>query len=390
MAELALAIGAFAIGTGEFAAMGFLPSVADGLGVTIPEAGHSISAYALGVVVGAPLIAVIGAKLTRRTLLLLLMGLFAAGNLAAALAPSFVALLGLRFLSGLPHGAYFGVAALVAAGMAPPLGRTQAVGRVMLGLTIATLIGTPAATFAGQALGWRTGFAFVGALALVTIALVTFCVPQDEPDATASPLRELGALRVPQVWLTLGIAAVGFGGMFAVFSYITPTLIHVTGMPPQAVPFVLVVFGAGMVAGNIVGPMLADRALMATIGGTLVWNAVGLAFFALTASNAWLAVPAVFWVGTAFASGPALQTRLMDVGREAQTLAAALVHSAFNIANAFGAWIGGVAIASGYGFASTGWVGALLALSGLVVFGVSLMLHRREADAAIAEPLAAK
>jgi DHA1 family inner membrane transport protein len=393
VAEFALAIGSFAIGTGEFAAMGFLPSVADGLGVTIPEAGHSISAYALGVVFGAPLIAVIGAKLARRTLLLLLMTLFAAGNLASSLAPNFEALLALRFISGLPHGAYFGVAALVAAGMAPPLGRTQAVGRVMLGLTIATLIGTPAATWAGQTLGWRAGFAFVGSMALVTIALVTFCVPRGEADPHASPLRELGALKVPQVWLTLGIAAVGFGGMFAVFSYITPTLIHVSGLPASAVPFVLVVFGAGMVAGNIVGPLFADRALMATIGGTLVWNAAGLAFFALSASNPWLVVPAVFWVGTAFASGPALQTRLMDVGREAQTLAAALVHSAFNIANAFGAWIGGVAIASGYGFASTGWVGAALALSGLIVFAASLALHRREIDAratVVAEPLPAE
>jgi MFS family permease len=244
-AELALAIGAFAIGTGEFAAMGFLPSVADGLGVTIPEAGRSISAYALGVVVGAPLIAVLGAKLSRRALLLVLMSLFAAGNLASALAPNFVSLLGLRFASGLPHGAYFGVAALVAAGMAGPAGRARAVGRVMLGLTVATLVGTPVATWAGQALGWRTGFAFVGTLALVTFALLTLCVPCDTPSRGAGPLRELGALKEPQVWLTLAIAAVGFGGMFAVFSYITPTLIHVAGIPEQAVPFVICVFGAG-------------------------------------------------------------------------------------------------------------------------------------------------
>ena len=191
LAELALAIGAFAIGTGEFAAMGFLPSVATGLGVTIPVAGRSISAYALGVVVGAPLIAVLGAKLSRRSLLLVLMGLFAAGNLADAAAPDFFSLLALRFASGLPHGAYFGVAALVAAGMAGPAGRARAVGRVMLGLTVATLVGTPIATFAGQALGWRTGFAFVGALALVTFVLVAFYVPRDAPERGAGPLREL-------------------------------------------------------------------------------------------------------------------------------------------------------------------------------------------------------
>jgi DHA1 family inner membrane transport protein len=377
-AELALAIGAFAIGTGEFAAMGFLPSVADGLGVTIPEAGRSISAYALGVVVGAPLIAVLGAKLSRRALLLALMSLFAAGNLASALAPNFVSLLGLRFASGLPHGAYFGVAALVAAGMAGPAGRARAVGRVMLGLTVATLVGTPVATWAGQALGWRTGFAFVGTLAVVTFALVTLCVPRDAPARGAGPLRELGALKEPQVWLTLAIAAVGFGGMFAVFSYITPTLIHVAGIPEQAVPFVICVFGAGMVTGNVVGPRFADRALLPTIGWALVWNAAVLALFSVAVHNAWTAVPAIFLVGTMFAAGPALQTRLMDVGKEAQVLAAALNHSAFNVANALGAWLGGVAIATGYGWASTGFLGAALALGGIAVFAVSVALERAE------------
>jgi DHA1 family inner membrane transport protein len=377
-AELALAIGAFAIGTGEFAAMGFLPSVADGLGVTIPEAGRSISAYALGVVVGAPLIAVLGAKLSRRALLLVLMSLFAAGNFASALAPNFVSLLGLRFASGLPHGAYFGVAALVAAGMAGPAGRVRAVGRVMLGLTVATLVGTPVATWAGQALGWRTGFAFVGTLPLVTFALVTSCVPRDAPARGAGPLRELGALKEPQVWLTLAIAAVGFGGMFAVFSYITPTLIHVAGIPEQAVPFAICVFGAGMVTGNVVGPRFADRALLPTIGWALVWNAAVLALFSVAVRNAWTAVPAIFLVGTMFAAGPALQTRLMDVGKDAQVLAAALNHSAFNVANALGAWLGGVAIAAGYGWASTGFLGAALALGGIAVFAVSVALERAE------------
>ena len=269
IAELALAIGSFAIGTGEFAAMGFLPDVASSWQVSVPEAGWIISAYALGVVVGAPLIAVLGARLSRLRLLLVLMGLFAAGNLASALAPSFVGLVALRFITGLPHGAYFGVAALVAAGMAPPDGRARAIGRVMLGLTVATLVGTPVATWAGQALGWRTAFGVVGALGLLTVALVTLCVPRDRPKLGASPLRELGALREPQVWLTLAIGATGFGGMFAVFSYITPTLIEVSGIPESGVPFVLCVFGAGMIAGNIVGPKLADRALLPTIAACL-------------------------------------------------------------------------------------------------------------------------
>jgi len=382
LAELALAVGGFAIGTGEFAAMGFLPSVASGLGVTIPEAGRSISAYALGVVVGAPLIAVLGAKLSRRTLLLVLMTLFAVGNLASGLAPNFLSLLGLRFVSGLPHGAYFGVAALVAAGMAGPEGRARAVGRVMLGLTTATLIGTPLATWAGQTLGWRAAFVVVGSLAVVTLALVMLCVPRDRPKRGAGPLRELGALKEPQVWLTLGIAAIGFGGMFAVFSYITPTLINVAGIPAPLVPLVLTLFGAGMVTGNVVGPRFADRALLPTIGGAILWTGAALAFFSIAVHNPWTAALAVFLVGTSFAAGPALQTRLMDVGKEAQTLSAALMHSAFNIANALGAWLGGVVIAAGYGWASTGFLGAILAVAGFGVFGVSLALERAERRAA--------
>ncbi len=389
IAEFALAIGSFAIGTGEFAAMGFLPSVATGFGVPVPEAGRIISAYALGVVVGAPLFAVLGSKLSRRKLLLALMGLFAAGNIASALAPTFGALGALRFAAGLPHGAYFGVASLVAAGMAGPGGRARAVGRIMLGLTIATLFGTPLATWTGQIFGWRTAFAVVGALGVVTTVLVALHVPKDTVKRGAGPLRELGALREPQVWLTLGMAAIGFGGMFAVYSYITPTLVEVSGIPRVFVPFVLMVFGAGMVAGNLVGPRLADRALLPTIGGVLVWNIAVLALFSATAHLTWAAVLFVFLIGTGFAVVPAFQTRLMDVGREAQTLAAALNHSAFNIANALGAWLGGVAVSAGYGWASTGWVGALLALAGLGVFGVSLALERSERATGAPSPVGA-
>jgi len=387
IAEFALAIGSFAIGTGEFAAMGFLPSVASGFAIPVPEAGRIISAYALGVVVGAPLFAVLGAKVSRRNLLLVLMGLFAAGNLASALAPSFGALSVLRFVSGLPHGAYFGVASLVAAGMAGPAGRARAVGRIMLGLTIATLLGTPLATWTGQILGWRTAFAAVGALGLVTAALVAVHVPRDRPLRGAGPLRELGALREPQVWLTLAMAAVGFGGMFAVFTYITPTLVEVSGIPRAFAPFVLMVFGAGMIAGNLVGPRLADRALLPTIGGVLVWNMAVLALFALLARFAPAAVLLVFLIGTGFAVVPAFQTRLMDVGKEAQTLAAALNHSAFNIANALGAWLGGRVLDHGFGYPATGYVGAALSAVGLGVFLVSWSLHRRgENGGMIAEP----
>jgi DHA1 family inner membrane transport protein len=373
LAELALAVGGFGIGTGEFGIMGLLPDVAGDIGVSIPAAGHVISAYALGVVVGAPVIAVLAARLSRRMLLLALMTVFAAGNVASALAPDYGWLVVLRFLTGLPHGAYFGVASLVAAKMAPPNQRARAVGRVMLGLAVATLLGVPLATSLGQVLGWRAAFVAVAAIGALAILLIWRSVPADAADADASPFRELGALRRLQVWLTLGIGAVGSGGMFAVFSYITPTLVNVSGIREALVPFVLCVFGTGMIVGNIAGSWLADRALLPTIGGLLVWNATVLGLLVFTAGHAWLAVANVLVIGTGFAVVPGLQTRLMDVAADAQTLAAALNHSAFNIANALGAWTGGLTIAAGYGWTSTGWVGTLFALGGLGVFATSLL-----------------
>lgn len=373
LAEVALAVGGFGIGTGEFGIMGLLPDVASDIHVSIPVAGHVISAYAIGVVVGAPVIAVLASRLSRRTLLLALMIVFAIGNLASALAPNYGWLTALRFLTGLPHGAYFGVASLVAANMAPPNQRARAVGRVMLGLAIATLVGVPLATSLGQMLGWRAAFVAVGAIGALTVLLILRFVPADEADVEASPFRELGALRSLQVWLTLGIGAVGSGGMFAVFSYITPMLVNVSGIREALVPFVLLVFGTGMIIGNVAGSRLADRALLPTIGGLLVWNATVLGLLVFTAGHAWLAVANVLLIGTGFAVVPGLQTRLMDVAADAQTLAAALNHSAFNIANALGAWTGGLTIAAGYGWTSTGWVGTLFALGGLGVFAMSLL-----------------
>jgi DHA1 family inner membrane transport protein len=369
--------------------MGLLPDVAGNIHVSIPTAGHVISAYALGVVVGAPVIAVMAARLTRKTLLLALMTVFVIGNLASALASDYGWLVAMRFLTGLPHGAYFGVGSLVAAGMAPPNQRARAVGSVMLGLTVATLLGVPLATALGQLLGWRASFAGVGAIGALTVLLIWRFVPADPRDADASPLRELGAFRRLQVWLTLAIGAIGSGGMFAVYTYITPTLVHVTGIRESIVPAVLCVFGTGMIIGNIVGARLADRALLPSIGGVLVWNATMLGLLVFTASHPWLAIINVLLIGTGFALVPALQTRLMDVAADAQTLAAALNHSAFNMANALGAWLGGVVIAAGYGWTSTGWVGASLAIAGVAVFATSLLsdgaLRARRAAAAPAE-----
>ncbi|MBY5553042.1 MFS transporter [Rhizobium leguminosarum] len=381
LVQLALACGGFGIGTGEFAIMGLLPNVAETFSVTTPQAGYVISAYALGVVVGAPVIAVLAAKMARRTLLLTLMLIFAAGNISSAMAPTFESFTLLRFVSGLPHGAYFGVAALVAASMVPAHRRARAVGRVMLGLTVATLLGTPLTTFFGQSLDWQVAFFSVGVLGLLTVVLIWFYVPKDRVSEEAGFLRELGAFRRPQVWLTLGIAAVGYGGMFAMFSYIASTTTEVAMLPETAVPIMLVLFGVGMNAGNFIGSWLADKSLLGTIGGSLIYNIVVLTTFSLTAANPYLLGLSVFLVGCGFAAGPALQTRLMDVAADAQTLAAASNHSAFNIANAIGAWLGGLVIAGGYGFAATGYVGAALSFLGLFVFAASLRLERRDRSA---------
>ena len=375
-AMLALGVGGFAIGTGEFVIMGLLPEVARDIGTTIPQAGHVISAYALGVVIGAPVLAVLAAGWPRRALLIALMAVFAAGNFASALAPGYLSLNLLRFASGLPHGTYFGVAALVAAALAPPDRRARAVGLVMLGLTGATLVGVPIAAWLGQHFGWRAAFVFVGLIAVLAMAMLRRDLPDLAAPSGASPLRELGALKRKQVWLTLGIGAIGFGGMFAVFSYIKPTLTEVAGLPLGGVPLVLALFGFGMVGGNLVGSRLADKALMPTIGGLLVWAALVLTTFSFAAHHVVTAALDVFLIGTIVAIGPALQIRLMDVAGDAQTLAAALNHSAFNMANALGAWLGGVAITAGLGWTSTGWVGALLALAGLGVFAWSLASER--------------
>lgn len=382
LALFALAMGGFAIGTTEFGTMGLVPYFAPALAITAPQAGHVISAYALGVVVGAPVLAILAARLPRRTVLAGLMVFFAAANGLSAFAPDYHWMLAFRFLAGLPHGAYFGVAALVAASLVPQERRAQAVARVLMGLTIATVIGVPLANVIGQSVGWRWAFALVAALALSTALLVHILVPAGE-GANASPLHEFSALKHRQVWLALGMGAIGFGGMFAVYTYLASTLLDATRAPPATVPFMLGAFGLGLTIGNLASARFADKALMPTVAGVLVWAAAALALYPFAIYAIWSMAIMVFLVGSGGGLATPLQVRLMEVAEGAQTLAAALNHSAFNIANALGPWLAGMAIGAGFGWQSAGWVGCALALGGLALWAVAVVDERRAPRPAI-------
>ncbi|WP_037002421.1 MFS transporter [Pseudomonas asplenii] len=369
--EAAMALGSFAIGTGEFAIMGLMPDIAHNLHLSEPQVGHAISAYALGVMVGAPTLAILGAKLLRKHMLLLLMALYALGNLATAFAPSFGGLVAFRFISGLPHGAYFGIAAVVASSMVASNQRAGAVARVMMGLTLAMLLGNPVATFLGQLFGWRSAFVLVGAIALCTIGLVWRFVPQPHDEVRSDPRKELQAFRLPQVWMALAIASIGFAGMFCVFSYLAPTMLEVTQVSPQWIPFGLAAFGVGGIIGNIAGGKLFDRLQFRAVGLILVWSILVLLFFTFAAHSLWSILFGVSLVGSMVALAAPLQIRLMDIAHEAPSLAAASNHAAFNLANALGPWLGGMAITAGLGWTSTGYIGAATALVGLGLYLVA-------------------
>ncbi|KQU31027.1 MFS transporter [Rhodococcus fascians] len=377
---LALSIGGFGIGTTEFASMGLLPDIATTMGISEPSAGHMISAYALGVVVGAPTIAALAARVPRRMLLLALMVAFTLGNLGTVFAPSFNELVASRFVAGLPHGAYFGVAALVAAHLAEPGKRAKAVAMVMMGLSVANVVGVPVATWIGQALGWRSAFALVAVIGLLTVSALVLWMPRLDAMPTTSPITELGALRRGQVWMTLFVGIVGFGGMFAVYTYIASTLTDVAGLARALVPVALMIYGLGMVAGNYAGGWLADKyKLKGTFIG-LAATAVSLAVFVVAAHNPVTALLLVFLIGASGSSVvPGLQTRLMDVAEDAQTLAASLNHAAFNLANAIGAAVGGAVIAAGLGYTAPAAVGSGLAVAGLGVLSVAMWMEKRSA-----------
>ena len=377
-AIVALAIGGFAIGTTEFTIMGLLQDMVTDLGVSVPAGGHIISAYALGVVIGAPLLAALGARVPRRNLVLALMVFFTLANLSSFFAPDYAWLLGTRFLSGLPHGAFFGVAGVIAASLVAPTRRAWAISLVMLGLSIANVVGVPFATWLGQQAGWRWMFVLVALIGALTVVMIFRYVPLQAAAAGAGIRRELGALGSIQVWLALLVGTVGFGGFFAVYTYISPTMTEVAGLPETTLPLVVGLYGVGQVVGNMAGGRLADRSVMNSIYGVLAGIVVILLAYAWAASFAPTALALVFLVGMMGSMLiPPLQTRLLDVSPGAQSLASSLNHSALNLANALGAVLGGVVISAGWGYRSPAVVGAALAVLGLGIALISGMLDRR-------------
>ncbi|MFE2941373.1 MFS transporter [Streptomyces sp. NPDC059255] len=377
LALLALAVSAFGIGTTEFVMMGLLPNVAGDLGTSVPTAGYLVSAYAIGVVIGAPLLTAVGSRIPRKRMLLLLMGLFIVGNLASALAPGFGWLLAGRVLAGLPHGAFFGVGAVVAARLVREGRQARAVATMFLGLTVANIVGVPAATLLGQHLGWRATFLVVTVIGLVALAALARLVPYVPVDAQQDVRREVRALGNRQVLLGLATAVLGFGGVFAVYSYLASMTTEVMGFGESSVTLVLALFGIGMTLGALAAGPLTDRALRPTLYGSLAALALVLVAFRFTVHVQWAALVTVVVLGAVgFMTTTPLQMLVMQKARHAPTLASASNHSAFNLANAGGAWLGGMAITAGWGWMSPTLVGAVLTVLGLAVAVTAGFLDR--------------
>ncbi|KUL40044.1 MFS transporter [Actinoplanes awajinensis] len=394
-ALLALAFGAVAIGLTEFVPAGLLPQIAQGLlgddyarsqSDALAHAGWMITAYALGVVVGAPTIAALTARLPRKRLVLGLLVLFVIGTVASAIAPTFGTVMAARFVAGLPHGAYFGAAGLLAAKLMGPGSEGRGFAVVLSGLTASNVVGVPLITVLGQQTSWRIAYLVIAGVFLLALLAVALVVP-DAPAAGGSPADELRALRQPQVWLVAVTAAVGFAGFFAANSYIAPVTTEVAGLSTGAVSWVLVAVGLGMTVGNAWGGWYADRNLRgATLSGFAAMI-VGLVFFALASGTAVGLFLGAFLIGaTSLSLGPALQSRLIAVAPGAQLMGAAVNQSAMNLANSLGAALGSVVIAAGLGYRAPAWAGVGLGVIGLALAATSFALDRRSAPEAVPAP----
>ncbi|WP_053383951.1 MFS transporter [Leucobacter celer] len=387
LALFALALGGFGIGVTEFAAMGLLPDIARELipgfeqspDTVIAQAGLLISAYALGVVVGAPVFAVLAARMSQSRLAFWLLGLFIVGTVASALMPTFGTLALFRFVAALPHGAYFGVASLLAARIMGPGSQGRGVALAMSGLTIANVFGVPIATWLGQAFGWRIALVFVALIFAAALLLVLAFLPRFPGNPDRSPLKELSALRNPRTWIMIAVGSVGFGGFFAVYSYIAEVTTRETGLGPGIVPWVLACLGVGMTIGNLLGGWASDRDLRRTITWGFMSFIAVLVLYTQVAQFAVGLFVSVFLLGlTSSTLIPSIQTRLIRISDEAALLGAAVNHAAFNVGNSLGAWLGGVVIAGGLGYLAPGWVGAALGALGFALAMLSLAVERRD------------
>lgn len=371
---LPLAIGGFAIGMTEFVMMGLLPDVANGLSITIPQAGHLISAYALGVVVGAPTLVGLLAQRPPRTVLIWLMLMFAAFNALSAFAPNFHLMMLARFMAGLPHGAFFGVGAVVASRLADEGKAAAAVATMLAGLTLANVLGVPFGTWLGHNVSWRVVFLIVAGIALLSAASLRQLVPYFPPNAGGSFRQDLRIFRRPGLWLAIAITAIGTGGFFAWFSYITPLLTEVTRFDIGTIPMIMTVIGIGMTAGVLLGGKLADKVaplpavliLLMTMATLLFLNAI------MAASQPAMLVLAFATGANALALGPPIQMLLIDHAKEAEMLGSSLGQSGFNIGNAAGAFLGGIPLTLGYSYVAPQWVGVGMAVAGIAL--ASLML----------------
>lgn len=387
MALLSLAIGAFGIGMTEFVSMGLLPGIAsDVLPVlyasdteeAIARAGMLISLYALGVVVGAPTIAGFASRFPRRRVVLALVAALLVCNALTVIAPTFELVAVARFLSGVPHGAYFGMGALVASGLLGPAKRGRAVALMMTGLTVANVVGVPAGTFLGQAVGWRAAYVVVAVVFGIALVMCWRFLPAQPGDPGRTFRHELRVFRIPQVWFAIGVGAIGFGAFFAIYSYVATLVTEAAGAPEWLVPFALMALGVGMVVGNLFGGRLADASVSRTLVVGLGGMSIGSVVVAVLSSWAIALIAALFAFGfIAQLINPAIQLRLFDVAREHQVLAGALNHSALNIGNSVGAAVGGAVIAAGFGYVAPAWAGAVLAAAGAVIAVVSFAVDRR-------------
>ena len=376
---LTLTLGGFGIGMTEFVIMGILPDIAKSLQITIPEAGHLVSAYALGVVVGAPLLIGFTGSKPPKTILLLLMCLFTVFNTISAFAPNYHMLLLSRFFSGMPHGAFFGVGAVVAGRLADSGKEARSVSLMFAGLTIANLIGVPLGTFIGHHISWRITFMIVGAIGLLTTTSIKIWMPSLSVTNTKGLMNELKFFIRLDAWLIVLVIAVGTGGFFCWYSYIAPLLTEVAGFNEDSIMYILVLAGLGMVVGNFIGGRLADRfSPLYTSAALLLAMALSLTLLYFVSQNQILTLISTFITGAiAFAMLSPLQMLMINTAKGAEMLAASVSQASFNIGNALGAYLGGLPIAAGLGYNSPEWVGASLAIGGVLV-SLVLMFHLKQ------------